>query len=239
MCIRDRRDGEWKIVSFQSQPWELYQMSTDRTELNDLAIQHPDILSRMVKQWHDLTANVLLSTGKDNQPVSTKVIPKTHIGWTDYTAPLSAGKIRGKGKQSTVKTESTSGTLPRARAGTKLKIEGKQLVLTCSSKDPGLAFDKLGVSAPGPYTLTFRVQSKASGEGKFLWTTDAATILPKGKLQPFSVTHDGQWQDISLTIAETKTLFGMRLDPCAGEGEVRIEALQLKDAKGMVLKSWP
>jgi hypothetical protein len=83
------------------------------------------------------------------------------------------------------------------------------------------------------------VQSKASGEGKFLWTTDAATILPKGKLQPFSVTHDGQWQEVTLTIAEAKTLFGMRLDPCAGEGEVRIESLQLKDVKGTVLKTWP
>ncbi len=236
---RGLRDGEWKIVSFQSQPWELYQMSTDRTELNDLATQHPDILSRMVKQWHDLTANVLLSTGKDNKPVSTKVIPKTHIGWTDYAAPLTAGKIRGKGKQSTDKADSTTGALPRGRAGTKVKVDGKQLVLTCSSKDPGLAFDKLGVSTPGPYTLTFRVQSKSSGEAKLLWTTDAATILPKGKLQLFTVKHDGQWQEVTLTIAETKTLHGMRLDPCSGEGEVRIEALQLKDAKGTVLKSWP
>ena len=43
--------------------------------------------------------------------------------------------------------------------------------------------------------------------------------------------------DIALTFAETKTIFGMRLDPCADEGEVRIKSLQLKDEKGLNLNA--
>ncbi|HBV66052.1 MAG TPA: arylsulfatase, partial [Rhodopirellula sp.] len=36
---RDRglRDGDWKIVSFKGEPWELYNVAEDRTELNDIA----------------------------------------------------------------------------------------------------------------------------------------------------------------------------------------------------------
>ena len=31
------RDGDWKIVSFKGQEWELYNMANDRTEINNLA----------------------------------------------------------------------------------------------------------------------------------------------------------------------------------------------------------
>ena len=34
---RGLRDGDWKLVSFRSQPWELYNIAKDRTELHDVA----------------------------------------------------------------------------------------------------------------------------------------------------------------------------------------------------------
>ena len=49
------RDGRWKIVSAyrRDQPtrWELFDMNTDRTELNDLADSHPEKLKEMVGKW--------------------------------------------------------------------------------------------------------------------------------------------------------------------------------------------
>ena len=49
------RDGRWKIVSAHrgSQPttWELYDMQADRTELHDLAEEHPERHQQMVGQW--------------------------------------------------------------------------------------------------------------------------------------------------------------------------------------------
>ena len=242
---RGLRDGEWKLVSFQSQPWELYHIAADRTELHDVAAQHPDIVARMVKQWHDMSANILMAKGRETAPVATEVEPKKNPGWTNFDK--AGGGSDGKGKRKAAKAGKaapaiaapTAEPLPRARKGTTLAVEGKQLVLTCTGDDPGLAFDRLGALAAGPYTLTFRVQSRASGEGELFWTTDADTSLPQGKHQAFPVTHDGQWHDVTLAIAEPKSFFAMRLDPCAGKGEVRIESLQLKDAKGTVLKSWP
>ncbi|HRH98427.1 MAG TPA: hypothetical protein PLB55_20970, partial [Prosthecobacter sp.] len=234
---RGLRDAEWKLVSFQSGPWELYHMPTDRAELHDVAAQHPDIVQRMTKQWHDMTANVLTAKGKEAQPVATAATPKLNPGWSHYddTAPTQT-KSKAKGKK---KPAQAANALPRARKDTKLTVSGSQLILTCTGDDPGLAFDKLAIEQPGPYTLEFKLQSHATGSGELYWTTDAEAILPKGKHLDFDVKHNGEWHDMKLTIDEAKTLHGLRLDPCAGEGEVKIEGLTLKDADGKVLIKWP
>ena len=228
---RGLRDGEWKLVSFQSQSWELYHMPEDRAELHDVAAQHPDIVQRMSKQWHDMAANVLRTTGKETRPVATEAEPKLNHGWSAYSAP-GTGKARKKSAKAT-------DAFPRARKDTKLTVEGSQFLLQSTGSDPGLAFEHLAISKPGPYTLQFRLQSHAKGAGEIFWTTDAETILPKGKNLPFEVVHDGQWHDVKLPLDEAKTLYGLRLDPCGGPGEVRLEGLMLKKADGTVLARWP
>ena len=48
------RMGKWKLVALKGQPWELYDMEADRTEMNDLAAQYPDNVREMVtlyKAW--------------------------------------------------------------------------------------------------------------------------------------------------------------------------------------------
>ena len=45
------RSGEWKLVAKQPGPWELYNLTTDRTEMNDLAARHPDRVAEMTAQW--------------------------------------------------------------------------------------------------------------------------------------------------------------------------------------------
>lgn len=228
---RGLRDGDWKLVSFQSEPWELYNLRTDRAELHNLAAQHPEIVQRMVKQWHDMAEHVLMAPPKERAPVSTTPGDHRHREWTEYDQPLTAGKVR-KGKP-------TAATLPRARKGTKLTVEGDQLILQCTGDDPGLAFSDLNLTSPGPYVLEFKLQSHATGPAELYWTTDAQTILPKGKHLDFEVKHDGEWREHTLRIDETKTLHALRLDPCGGEGEVRIEGLVLKTQDGKVLAKWP
>jgi len=227
---RGLRDGDWKIVSYKSQPWELYNIALDRTELNDVAAKHPDIVNRMIKQWHEMSDNVLMLSAKENKPVDTQVTPKTNREWTDYDLPLRSAKLKVNRKASKAVDDSKS--LPRARIGTKLRQENDQLVLTCSGDDPGLAFNDLSIDSAGPYTLTFRLQAHSRGEGEIYWTTDATTTLPKGKHLAFPVTHDGQWHEVTLKIDDAKTLHALRLDPCAGPGEVRIESLTLLDSAG-------
>lgn len=156
-------------------------------------------------------------------PVSTCPGDQRHCEWTDHDQPLTAGKVR--------QSKSTATTLHHARKDT------QQLIL--HSTDPGLAFEHLAISKPGPYTLEFRLQSQATGPAELFWTTDPETILPKGKHLDFEVNHDGEWHEIKLIIDEAKTLHGLRLDPCGGEGEVKIEGLTLKAADEKVLAKWP
>jgi arylsulfatase len=230
---RGLRDGEWKLVSFQSQPWELYHMPDDRIELHNVAAQHPEIVQRMSMQWHDMSANVLLAKGKELAPVAAEATPKLNPSWSHYN-DAAPGKAKPKKKSAKAVTK-----LPRARKDTKLTPEGSQLLLQSTGADPGLAFEHLAIEQPGPYTLEFRLQSHCTGAGELFWTTDAETILPKGKHLDFDVKHDGEWHDMKLSIDESKTLHGLRLDPCGGEGEVKIEGLVLKAGDGKALAKWP
>jgi arylsulfatase len=45
------RDGQWKLVSRYGHPWELFDISSDRAELNDLASQHPERVREMAARY--------------------------------------------------------------------------------------------------------------------------------------------------------------------------------------------
>ncbi len=48
------RSGDWKAVTVNGGPWELYNVEDDQTELNDLAQKNPEKLRSLLKlyeQW--------------------------------------------------------------------------------------------------------------------------------------------------------------------------------------------
>ena len=45
------RAGKWKLVAKENQPWELYDIEADRTELNNLAAKYPDKVKELSAQW--------------------------------------------------------------------------------------------------------------------------------------------------------------------------------------------
>ncbi|MCX7008117.1 MAG: arylsulfatase, partial [Kiritimatiellaeota bacterium] len=246
---RGLRDGDWKLVSFQSEPWELYNLAQDRTELHNVAAQHPDIVKRMEQQWTDMAKNVLQAPAREYQPVAaTTSLPHKHAQWTDYasldasSARHDAAKQKKRAKKTEAKAETArdEGSGIRARVNTKLTVDGDELVLACSGNDSGLSFDRLPeLKVHGPYKLVFSLKSTASGEGGIYWTLDAATKLPKGQQQTFAVRHDGEWQQITLKIDTEEKLYALRLDPCSAPGAVRIKELKLLDAAGQTLHTWP
>jgi arylsulfatase len=48
------RIGKWKAVAAKDQPWELYDMESDRGERNDLASEHPAQLTVLTARWQEL-----------------------------------------------------------------------------------------------------------------------------------------------------------------------------------------
>ncbi len=45
------RVGDWKLVAKNKQPWELYDLRTDRSELNNLAAGDPNRVKTLADQW--------------------------------------------------------------------------------------------------------------------------------------------------------------------------------------------
>ncbi len=62
------RDGKWKLVAKADEPWELYDMEADRTEMHNLAAKNPDQVKALSAEWDKWAAraNVLpLGAWKD------------------------------------------------------------------------------------------------------------------------------------------------------------------------------
>jgi len=56
---RALRVGDWKLVAAKNQPWELYDLSVDRTEINDLAGKRPDKVLEMSALWQSTTDSMV------------------------------------------------------------------------------------------------------------------------------------------------------------------------------------
>jgi arylsulfatase A-like enzyme len=46
------RDGKWKLVAKADQPWELYDLEKDRTEMHDLTATNPDEAKVLAAKWN-------------------------------------------------------------------------------------------------------------------------------------------------------------------------------------------
>jgi arylsulfatase len=49
------RIGDWKLVAAKGDPWELYDLKTDRAEQHDLAAQMPDKVKELEQAWQQQT----------------------------------------------------------------------------------------------------------------------------------------------------------------------------------------
>lgn len=45
------RVGDWKLVAAKGDPWELYDLSVDRAESNNIAAQHPNKVRQLEERW--------------------------------------------------------------------------------------------------------------------------------------------------------------------------------------------
>jgi arylsulfatase A-like enzyme len=48
---RALRVGDWKIAALKDKPWELFNLTDDRTEMNNLAGQLPEKVKEMETVW--------------------------------------------------------------------------------------------------------------------------------------------------------------------------------------------
>jgi arylsulfatase len=81
------RDGQWKLVAKENQPWELYDMAADRTEMSDLAAKLPDKVKELAAKWDAYAARA------DVLPLGA------------WRAPAAGEKAKGKAKKQGAKAQ--------------------------------------------------------------------------------------------------------------------------------------
>ena len=94
------RDGDWKLVSFQSNPWELYNLREDRTELKNLASQMPELTERLAGLWFEMAEQVDTAPASRRKPILETGEGSEHYLWTDYASGGSGRKKRPAGGRS-------------------------------------------------------------------------------------------------------------------------------------------
>ena len=236
------RDGDWKVVSFKGQEWELYNVANDRTENNNLAASEPERLAAMVEKWKNMSRDVLYSSKLANPKMLPAETPKSNRQWTVFsdsnepflTAPGKKGKPRAVGKSKAPRNSI------RARKNTRLEKSADAFQLTFTGDDPGVAMDfrNAPISPAGPYVLTFVLTTDWSGHGDIFFTTDKSAVLPRGENITFPVVGGSQPQEVCLEIDTAEQLYQLRIDVADGPGNATLRKLRLLDDNGNVLEDW-
>lgn len=118
---------------------------------------------------------------------------------------------------------------------TELHRNRDSLRIRSTGRDPWLATD-LKPPVQGPFEVELRLRSTARGAGQCFWSENGRPFS-----RQFSVTfeprHDGQWHDYRITLPAGRAT-RLRLDPATAPGEIHLQRLLLRDAKGKVLREW-
>jgi len=59
------RMGDWKLVALAKKPWELYDLRTDRCEINNLAAQQPERVAELSARWKELAQEFRIQAGPE------------------------------------------------------------------------------------------------------------------------------------------------------------------------------
>ncbi len=86
---RGIRVGDWKLVAEWDQPWELYNMSDDRTEMNDLAASEPERVTELEKAYGEWTERAGVLPWPVDPKVMAKRLKGKHAHISQHRGPVT------------------------------------------------------------------------------------------------------------------------------------------------------
>ena len=70
------REGNLKLTALKDQPWKLYNIDEDRTELNDLSLEYPHLVKTLTQKWELWASENNVTPFPDDYGVSYVKAPK-------------------------------------------------------------------------------------------------------------------------------------------------------------------
>ncbi|MFM8415706.1 MAG: sulfatase-like hydrolase/transferase [Planctomycetota bacterium] len=78
------RMGDWKLVAVRGQPWELYDLASDRCETTNLAASQPDRVARLEQEWNRIAEQCRgLATAAVAKPPNVVLVFADDLGYGD------------------------------------------------------------------------------------------------------------------------------------------------------------
>ena len=228
------REGDWKLVSFKGQQWELYNLANDRAEVNNLADTEGERLNSMIAKWKSMSRDVLRSERLADPKMKPAEDPKSNREWTVFSDSIEPPAFQQR------KKKRTSSHDIRTRKNTAMIRKSDSLELTFTGEDPGIAIDLRNHKdlPKGPYILSFELTTDWKGKGDVFYTTDKKTILPKGTHIEYDIEGTEAPQKIEIALKTEELIGQLRIDITDDIGSAKIEKLQLLDKGRKALLNW-
>ena len=75
------RDGKWKLVARFRQPWQLFDMSHDRSETRDVADANPALVRKIAAEWDNWAATSYVDAWREAYDVYLGKNPRQNWGF--------------------------------------------------------------------------------------------------------------------------------------------------------------
>ena len=202
------REGDWKLVAKADQPWELYNIAADRSELHDLAGEEPERVRDLAAKWDAYAARAdVLPLGAWRAKNSAQAKPSSEKAFNIKAgADLTGGEapaVARKGFTITARFETTDerphGVIVAqggTAAGFSLFLEnGRPVFLVRSGSGRAHAHRIVGpqLSPVGPHEVVARLDPS----GELSLETDgettepvAAKLIPRQPIDGLQVGRD-------------------------------------------------
>jgi len=128
-----------------------------------------------------------------------------------------------------------------AGPNTKLSFVAEQgqtvFVLNSDQHEPTMAAP-LGGGIGGHLTMQLELATTVPGPLEVFWFLESEFALHPSRHQSLPIQSDGSWQTLRFPIEAGGYLRGLRLDPIAQKGEVRLRGLKLFNVGGDLVREW-
>ncbi len=225
------REGNWKLLRGGDREY-LYDLNADLEEKQNLALQHPEIATRLrgrLKSWAatldppGLAAGTMSTAANDYFDFYLDGKPATPPQRRFAPHPTKAPS-----------DQSLKGWT--ARNGD-LRVENGSLQLSGDGKKSKLPFlVRSGLKMPGPVTASLRIQSSKGGTVAIAWRTSTQKdFLPECK-ESFETAATDDWQTHTIKLPVQGQLIHLRVLVPAGVTTIR--ELKLEPTSGEPLQLW-